>query len=109
MLRALRIRNLAVVEDVALTLGPGLRVPTGETGAGKSILIDAILLVLGARAQPDLVRTGEETALVEATLEPPPLPGLGDLLADAGHALADGELLVKREVARAGRSRVVVN
>ncbi|MCI0545861.1 MAG: AAA family ATPase [Candidatus Rokubacteria bacterium] len=109
MLTELRIRNLAVVEDVALVLGPGFTVLTGETGAGKSILIDAILLMLGARAQPELVRTGEAVATVEARFEPPALPGLGAVLADAGHALAEGQLLVKRELARTGRSRVIVN
>ena len=66
MLRELAIRNLAVVEEARVVFGPGLNVLTGETGAGKSIVIDALLLVRGARAQPDLIRTGAESASVEA-------------------------------------------
>src|SRR5262252_7190938 len=69
MLRELAIRNLAVVEEARVVFGPGLNVLTGETGAGKSIVIDALLLVRGARAQPDLIRTGAESASVEAIFE----------------------------------------
>ena len=69
MLRELRIRNLAVIEEVVVPLAPGLNVLTGETGAGKSIVVDAILLIIGARAQPDLIRSGEECAVVEALFE----------------------------------------
>ncbi len=65
MLRELSIRNLAVVEEARVPLASGLNVLTGETGAGKSILVDAILLVIGARAQPELIRSGEECAVVE--------------------------------------------
>ena len=62
MLRELTIKNLAVIEEVVVPLEPGLNVLTGETGAGKSILVDAILLVKGARAQLDLIRSGEDSA-----------------------------------------------
>ena len=62
MLRELRIRNFAVVENVTVSFAPGLNVLTGETGAGKSILIDAILLVRGARAQTDIIRADAEAA-----------------------------------------------
>ena len=65
MLRRLRIKNLAVVEEVEWELGKGFNVLTGETGAGKSILIDAFLLLLGERADKSLVRTGAESCLVE--------------------------------------------
>src|SRR5437870_7433103 len=66
MLRELRIRNFAVVENVTVPFAPGLNVLTGETGAGKSILVDAILLVRGARAQTDVIRADAESATVEA-------------------------------------------
>ncbi|HEV8437888.1 MAG TPA: DNA repair protein RecN [Methylomirabilota bacterium] len=109
MLRELRIRNLAVVEEVVVPLQSGFNVLTGETGAGKSILVDAILLILGARAQPDLIRSGEESAVVEALFEVEQSGPVAALLDEAGHRLADGQLVVKRELGRSGRHRVFVN
>jgi len=93
MLRLLRIRNLAVIEAVEVELEPGFNVLTGETGAGKSILVEAVGLLLGARASADLVRTGEGQATIEAIFE------------DAD----DGEVLVRREVTSQGRSRSFIN
>ena len=69
MLRFLRIRNLAVIEAVEVEFEPGFNVLTGETGAGKSILVEAVGLLLGARASADLVRTGEPQATIEAIFE----------------------------------------
>jgi DNA repair protein RecN (Recombination protein N) len=66
MLTDMRVRDLAVIADVALHLEPGLNVLTGETGAGKSILVDALALLLGERASADLVRPGADRAVVEA-------------------------------------------
>jgi DNA repair protein RecN (Recombination protein N) len=109
MLRDLRIRNLAVIEEVQVPFAPGFNVLTGETGAGKSILVDAILLVIGARADPDLIRTGEETAVVEAAFEVEPSGPVAALLDESGHGLREGRLVVKREISRAGRHRVFVN
>ena len=93
MLRFLAIQNLAVIEAVEIEFDAGLTVLTGETGAGKSILVEAVGLLLGGRASPDLVRTGEECATVQAIFD-----------ADDG-----GELLVRREVTAQGRSRAFVN
>ena len=109
MLRELRIRNLAVIEEVVVPLGAGLNVLTGETGAGKSILVDAILLIMGARAQPDLIRSGADAAVVEALFDVDASGPAAALLDEAGHRLHDGQLLLKREIARAGRHRVFVN
>jgi DNA repair protein RecN (Recombination protein N) len=109
MLRELSIHNLAVIEDVVVPLGPGLNVLSGETGAGKSILVDAILLVIGARAQPELIRSGAESALVEALFEVEESGPVAALLDEAGHRLRDGQLVIKRELARSGRHRVFVN
>src|SRR5438067_1557657 len=88
MLRFLRIKHLAVIDAAEAEFGAGLNVLTGETGAGKSILVEAVGLLLGGRASADLVRTGEESAAIEAIFE-------------AG----GGELLVRREVTSQGRSR----
>ena len=91
MLRFLRISQLAVIDAVEVEFDPGLNVLTGETGAGKSILVEAVGLLLGGRASGDLVRTGEETAIIEAIFE------------SAGE-----ELVVRREVTSQGRSRAFV-
>lgn len=92
MLRFLRIRRLAVIDAVEVEFEPGLNVLTGETGAGKSILVEAVGLLLGGRASADLVRTGEDHASVDAIFD---------------HD--GGELLVRREVTAQGRSRAFVN
>ena len=94
MLRFLSIRNLAVIDRLELEFEPGLNVLTGETGAGKSIMVGAVGLLVGGRASADLVRTGEDQASVEAVFE------------DA----CGEELIVKREVsAQSGRSRAFLN
>src|SRR5882762_7328821 len=92
MLRFLRIKRLAVIDSVEVEFGSGLNVLTGETGAGKSILVEAVGLLLGGRASGDLVRTGEEAAAIEAIFE------------SGGE-----ELLVRREVTSQGRSRAFIN
>lgn len=92
MLRFLRIRHLAVIEAVEVEFAPGLNVLTGETGAGKSILVQAVGLLLGGRATNDVVRTGEEAAIVEAVFE------------SGGE-----EVVVRREVTAQGRSRAFVD
>src|SRR3989442_12850015 len=105
MLRELRIKNLAVIESVEVTFGPGLNVLTGETGTGKSILIDAILLLRGARAQTDLVRSDAEAASVEAVLEiDRGSPALA-VLDEAGIALEAGQLFIPPDLSRPGRLR----
>jgi DNA repair protein RecN (Recombination protein N) len=92
MLRFLRIRHLAVIDSVEVEFDPGLNVLTGETGAGKSILVEAVGLLLGGRASGDLVRTGEDAAAIEAIFE------------SGGE-----ELLVRREITSQGRSRAFIN
>lgn len=93
MIRFLSIRHLAVIDALDVELAPGFTVLTGETGAGKSILVEAVNLLVGGRASPDLVRTGETTAIVQAVIEPP----------------EGGEMVVRREVSGQGRSRAFVN
>src|SRR5688500_2163311 len=93
MLRFLRIQHLAVIDRLELEFEPGFTVLTGETGAGKSILMGAVGLLVGGRASADLVRTGEEQASVEAIFE-----------------TADGrEMIVRREVSSQGRSRALID
>jgi DNA repair protein RecN (Recombination protein N) len=94
MLRFISIRNLAVIDRLEVEFGPGLNVLTGETGAGKSILVGAVGLLVGGRASADLVRTGEEQATVEAVFEDP----------------AGEEIMIRRDVsAQSGRSRAFLN
>jgi DNA repair protein RecN (Recombination protein N) len=109
MLRELRIRNFAVVESVAVEFRPGLNVLTGETGAGKSMLIDAILLILGARAQTDVIRIDADAATVEAVFDVEPGGAVAATLDEAGLALDDGLLVARRELSRSGRHRAFVN
>ena len=108
MLRELRIRNFAVVENVTVPFAPGLNVLTGETGAGKSILVDAILLVRGARAQTDVIRADAESATVEAVFAVPD-GGVAAALDEAGLTVEEGEIVVRRELSRSGRHRAFVN
>jgi DNA repair protein RecN (Recombination protein N) len=110
MLRELRVRNLAVIDAVEVDFEPGLNVLTGETGAGKSVLIDALLLVRGARAQVDLIRADADTATIEAIFAVPPCGPVAHLLEEAGlPAGDDGRLVIRREVSRTGRHRAFVN
>jgi len=113
MLVELRVRDLAVIADARLELGPGLNVLTGETGAGKSMLVDALALLLGERADSDLVRPGAARAVVEgvfdlSSLVPRP-SSLVSALDRLGIELDEGRLVLKREVQAAGRSRAWVN
>jgi DNA repair protein RecN (Recombination protein N) len=109
MLRELRVRNFAVVETVTVPFRPGLNVLTGETGAGKSILVDALLLVRGARAQTDVIRTDAETASVEAVFDVAPGSAAAAALEAVGLAVEDRQVVVRRELHRTGRHRAFVN
>jgi len=110
MLRTLRIRDLVIVEDLTVEFGSGLNLLTGETGAGKSIVVDALALVAGSRADRSLIRAGSPKAMVEALFE---LDGGGEFrtwAAERGIELADGgQLLVQRELPVSGNGRVRVN
>ncbi len=108
MLVELRIRDYAVVEDLTLELGPGLNTLTGETGAGKSIIVGALSLLLGERASVDVVRAGAKRATVEAVFDVEHVPAVHRLLEAHGFRLEDGLLILRREVAAAGRNRAWV-
>lgn len=108
MLTCLRVSNLAIIDELEVELGPGLNVVTGETGAGKSILITALQLVMGAKSRPELVRTGAEEAVIEALFELGADPALRARLEEAELSAGD-ELVIRRVVQAEGRSRAYVN
>jgi DNA repair protein RecN (Recombination protein N) len=111
VLTELRVRDLAVIADVTLPLAPGLNVLTGETGAGKSMLVDALALLLGERASSDVVRPGAEKTVIEGAFEftPAALSHLLPPFAALGVEAEDGRLVLKREISGEGRSRAWVN
>ncbi len=112
MLRELHVKNLAVLAQASVELEAGLNVLTGETGAGKSIVVDSLSLLAGARAASELIRTGADTLTVTGVFSPEG-GGWRALLAEAGVEDTDAggppELLVRREISRSGRNRVFVN
>lgn len=114
MLRELRVENYAVIDNVAVEFGPGLNLLTGETGAGKSILIDALALLLGDKSSSDMVRHGCERATISSVFD------LGDAgrgaarriqqtLESNGIDSSDAELILRREISTSGKARVFVN
>src|SRR5262252_6698201 len=107
MLTTLRIKNLALVADFTLELQPGYNVITGETGAGKSIIIGALDLVLGERAERTLIRSGSDSCTVEAVFNVANLRApLKSFLAENGlEPCEDGQLLLKRTFTAAGANR----
>ena len=110
MLSTLRIKNLALVSDLTLQLQPGYNAITGETGAGKSIIIGALHLVLGERADRDLIRAGCENCSVEAVFKGAPLRRLQKFLEENGlEPCADNQLLLKRVLTAAGANRQFIN
>jgi DNA repair protein RecN (Recombination protein N) len=110
MLSTLRIKNLALVNDLTLHLQPGYNVITGETGAGKSIIIGALNLVLGQRADRDAIRAGADQCSVEAVFEIGKRKGVDTILEENGvEPCADGQLIVKRTFSAAGSNRQFIN
>ncbi len=115
MLRHLRVTNFAILSDVEIELGTGMNVLTGETGAGKSLIVEAVNLLRGGRASADIPRTGTDEAVVEAIVEVPTdlRTRVAAVLETAGlpaHAEdAEGEVFIRRVIQRGGRSRTYVN
>ncbi len=112
MLKELSIKNFAIIDQLRVEFRPGLNVLTGETGAGKSIVVDALNLALGERASGDLIRTGSDEAVVEAAFE---LNGAGtrevmSILTEQGIAAEQGEdLIVRRVISSSGKNKVYIN
>ena len=108
MLREIHVRNLAVLAEASVELGAGFNVLSGETGAGKSIVVDSLSLLAGARASVEMVRTGAEALTVSGVFEPEG-EGWRPVLEEAGLEAEGAEVLVRREIGRSGRNRVFVN
>jgi len=109
MLRVLRIREFALIRLLELDFSPGLNLLTGETGSGKSIVVDALGVLVGGRATQEDIRAGGETALIEGHFAIEGFEGLQAQLSDAGIDTQDGTLLIRREVSSTGRNRIYLN
>jgi DNA repair protein RecN (Recombination protein N) len=109
MLKTLRIRNLVTIEDLSVEFGPGLNVLTGETGAGKSIVVDALGLAMGERGDSALVRSGADRSVIEAAFDGPASGPLAALLVERGLDAGGEALVVRRELAASGSGRVLIN
>ena len=108
MLEEIRIRSLGVIESSTLELGPGLTVITGETGAGKTMVVTALGLLLGGRADPGAVRTGAKHARVEGVIGVSDLPQVVAAVEEAGGEVEDDRVVLARNIAAEGRSRAWV-
>ncbi|MBV9879184.1 MAG: DNA repair protein RecN [Gemmatirosa sp.] len=109
MLTELRIRNFAIIESLTLPLARGFNVLSGETGAGKSIIVGALGLLLGERASADLIRTGTDRASVEGVFDVDSAAKLADLLDERGIEVDEPTVVLKREIAAGGRARAWIN
>ncbi len=109
MLTELRIRNFAIIEQVSLPLSSGFNVLSGETGAGKSIIVGALGLLLGERASADLIRSGADKATVEGVFDISKLKDVSELADERGIEVEEDTLVLKREIAANGRGRAWIN
>src|ERR1700749_1217692 len=98
MLHELVVENYAVVDHLRIRFHPGLNLLTGETGSGKSIVVDALGLLFGGRASAEMVRSGTDRARVSGVFEAPSSPALSEILDKAGIETEDGEILIEREI-----------
>lgn len=109
MLQELTIDNLAIIDHLALEFDDHMTVLTGETGAGKSIIIDAVSLLAGGRGSQEFIRKGEEKLSLQGQFEIPKLPGYVAQLDELGISHDDGVLIISREIHRSGRNTIRVN
>ena len=109
LLQLLRIKNLALVEDLEWEIAPGFTAITGETGAGKSIIIGALQLLLGERADKSLLRTGAETCTVEAIFQGDDCAKWNGRFEESGIEPCDGDLILKRSLSLSGTNRQFIN
>jgi DNA repair protein RecN (Recombination protein N) len=107
MLQELAVENYAVVDQLRVRFHPGLNLLTGETGSGKSIIVDALGLLFGGRSSTDMIRTGEARARISGIFDASD-PAIAAVLQPAGFELEDGELLIEREILSSGKSRVYI-
>jgi DNA repair protein RecN (Recombination protein N) len=109
MLTLLKIKNIALIDSLEVEFGAGLNLLTGETGSGKSIIVDSLGALTGERVTSDLIKEGEQTATIEGLFVLPSQANIAPIFEEAGIELEDGELIVRRELSLAGKNRVFVN
>lgn len=109
MLKSLRLKNIAVISSLEIEFGAGLNVLTGETGSGKSIIVDSLNLLMGTRASAELIRTGADSASVEALFDVSYGRELGELLERAGIPCEEEGLIIKREISASGKNKTFIN
>src|SRR5580700_10211303 len=106
MLSLLNIANIALIEDLRIEFEGGLNLITGETGSGKSIIVDALGLLIGGRFSTDLIKSGASSAFVEGLFSMQPALELTDMLAAAGMEMDRDELIIRRELSATGKSKI---
>ncbi|MDD2431330.1 MAG: DNA repair protein RecN [Firmicutes bacterium] len=109
MLLELNVENFALIDKLSLEFGPGLNIVTGETGAGKSILLDAVSLLLGARSTKEMIRSGSEKTRIEGVFDIDRIDGAREICEESGFEVLEGVLIIVREISLDGRSRCYVN
>jgi DNA repair protein RecN (Recombination protein N) len=109
VLSQLRIRNIALIDELEIEFGEGFNLLTGETGSGKSIIVDSLVALTGERVSTDLIKQGESSARIEGVFEIGQDHPLGALLDESGVDSTDGELIVRRDLSRDGKNRIFVN
>lgn len=109
MLRILRLKNIVLVESAEIFFYPGLNVLSGETGSGKSAIMNALSLIAGERSDPNIIRHGAEKGVIEALFDISELPQLLPILEEAGIDVDNSELIIKREISITGKSRAFIN
>ena len=109
MLSDLQVKNFALINKVNINFKQGLNILSGETGAGKSIIIGALDLLLGARANTDIIRSGKEAAYISAFFQPEELEIINQILSEAGIEKEESGILIAREIRENGRNRTLIN
>src|SRR6476619_2942016 len=109
MLTELRIRNFAIIESLTLPLSAGFNVLSGETGAGKSIIVGALGFLLGERGSSDLIRTGSDKATVEGVFDVSRSQSVSSMIDERGIDAEEGTVVLKREISSSGRGRAWAN
>ena len=109
MLKTLYIKNFALIGELEASFGPGLNIITGETGAGKSVIVDALMLILGERASSDFVKSGESKAVIEGKFDLPQEHPVREILRNEELDIEYGELIFRREISAKGNSRCFIN
>ncbi len=109
MLKELRIKNYAIIDGLNIDFKAGLNILTGETGAGKSIIIESLGLILGERASDESIRSGEDSATVEAVYDISRVKNIKEKLSESGIKAENNELIIRRQISRSGKNRSYIN